>query len=243
MNAQDKLVRANLRFVVSVAKMYQNQGLSLGDLINEGNIGLVKAAQRFDETRGFKFISYAVWWIRQGIMSAIADQSRVVRLPLNRVCNLTKLGKAYRNLEQELERKPTTEELANILDLTADEVAYTLQTSARQLSVDAPLKKGDEDKKTLMDVLYNEDQQLPDENLMNDSLKNEVAGIISTLDEREAEVIRLSYGIGTGQKATLEEIGEKYNLTRERIRQIKEKALRKLRASKRSDNLKAYLGK
>jgi RNA polymerase primary sigma factor len=240
--AQNKLVRANLRFVVSVAKMFQNQGLSLSDLINEGNIGLVKAAQRFDETRGFKFISYAVWWVRQGIMSAIADQSRVVRLPLNRVGNLTKLSKAYRNLEQELERKPTTEELANILDLTANEVAYTLQISGRQLSVDAPLKTADENKKTLMDVLYNKEQQLPDKNLINDSLKTEVAGILSALDEREAEIIRLSFGIGTGQKATLEEIGEKFNLTRERIRQIKEKALRKLRASKRSNNLKDYLG-
>jgi RNA polymerase primary sigma factor len=242
LEAQNKLVRANLRFVVSVAKMFQNQGLSLSDLINEGNIGLVKAAQRFDETRGFKFISYAVWWVRQGIMSAIADQSRVVRLPLNRVGNLTRLSKAYRNLEQELERKPTTEELANILDLTADEVAYTLQISGRQLSVDAPLKTGDENKKTLMDVLYNEEQSLPDKELMNDSLKTEISRVISTLDEREAEVIRLSFGIGTGQKATLEEIGEKFNLTRERIRQIKEKALRKLRTSKRSDKLKVYLG-
>jgi RNA polymerase primary sigma factor len=242
MDAQNKLVRANLRFVVSVAKMFQNQGLSLGDLINEGNIGLVKAAQRFDETRGFKFISYAVWWIRQGIMSAIADQSRVVRLPLNRVGNLTKLSKAYRDLEQELERKPTTEELAKILELTSDEVAYTLQISGRQVSVDAPIKNSDENKSTLMDVLYNEDQHLPDKDLMTDSLKNEVVDILTTLDEREAEVIRLSFGIGTGQKATLEEIGEKFNLTRERIRQIKEKALRKLRTSKKSNKLKDYLG-
>ncbi|MBT8390504.1 MAG: RNA polymerase sigma factor RpoD/SigA, partial [Ignavibacteria bacterium] len=188
LRAQDKLVKANLRFVVSVAKMFQNQGLSLGDLINEGNIGLVKAAQRFDETRGFKFISYAVWWIRQGIMSAIADQSRVVRLPLNRVGNLTKLSKAYRSLEQEYERKPTNEELANILDVSIDEVAYTLQISGRQVSVDAPLKTGDENKKTLMDVLYSEEQKLPDKELMNDSLKNEVLRVLSTLDEREAEV-------------------------------------------------------
>ena len=240
--AQDKLVSANLRFVVSVAKMYQNQGLSLGDLINEGNIGLVKAAQRFDETRGFKFISYAVWWIRQGIMSAIADQSRVVRLPLNRVGNLTKLGKAYRDLEQEYERKPTTEELAKILEITSEEVAYILQISSRQVSMDAPLMSGDENKNTLMDVLPNEDQSLPDRDLMNDSLKNEVADILSSLDEREAEVIRLSFGIGSNQKATLEEIGEKFNLTRERIRQIKEKAIRKLRSSKRSEKLKDYLG-
>jgi RNA polymerase primary sigma factor len=240
--AQDKLVRANLRFVVSVAKMYQNQGLSLGDLINEGNIGLVKAAQRFDETRGFKFISYAVWWVRQGIMSAIADQSRVVRLPLNRVGNLTKLGKVYRELEQEFERKPTTEELAKILEISSDEVAYILQISSRQVSVDAPFNNGDENKSTLMDVLHNDEQPMPDTELMHDSLKNEVADILSTLDEREAEVIRLSFGIGSNQKATLEEIGERFNLTRERIRQIKENALRKLRSSKRSNKLKDYLG-
>ena len=241
-DATDKLVLANLRFVVSVAKMYQNQGLSLGDLINEGNVGLIKAAKRFDETRGFKFISYAVWWIRQGIMSAIADQSRVVRLPLNRVGDLTKISKAYRNLEQEFERKPTAEELAKILDMTTDEVAYALQISGRHISMDAPLKSGDENKSTLMDVLHNENQSMPDRDLINDSLKNEVANILSTLTEREAEVIRLSFGIGTNQKATLEEIGEKFNLTRERIRQIKEKALRKLRISKRSKKLKEYLG-
>ena len=222
--------------------MFQNQGLSLGDLINEGNIGLVKAAQRFDETRGFKFISYAVWWIRQGIMSAIADQSRVVRLPLNRVSNLTQLGKAYRELEQQFERKPTTEELAKILDITSDEVAYILQIAGRQISVDAPFNNGDENKTTLMDVLYNDDHPTPDKNLMNDSLISEVESILSTLDAREAEVIKLSFGIGTGQRATLEEIGERFNLTRERIRQIKEKALRKLRTSKRSNKLKDYLG-
>jgi RNA polymerase primary sigma factor len=240
--AADKLVLANLRFVISVAKMFQNQGLSLGDLINEGNVGLIKAAKRFDETRGFKFISYAVWWIRQGIMSAIADQSRVVRLPLNRVGNLTKLSKAYRDLEQEYERKPTTEELAQILDMSSDEVAYILQISSRQVSMDAPLSNSDENKSTLMDVLHNEDQSMPDKDLMNDSLKNEVANAISSLDEREAEVIRLSFGIETNEKATLEEIGEKFNLTRERIRQIKEKALGKLRSSKRSKKLKDYLG-
>ncbi len=240
--AADKLVLANLRFVISVAKMFQNQGLSLGDLINEGNVGLIKAAKRFDETRGFKFISYAVWWIRQGIMSAIADQSRVVRLPLNRVGNLTKLSKAYRDLEQEYERKPTTEELARILDMSSDEVAYILQISSRQVSMDAPLSNSDENKSTLMDVLHNEDQSMPDKELMNDSLKNEVANAISSLDEREAEVIRLSFGIETNQKATLEEIGEKFNLTRERIRQIKEKALGKLRSSKKTKKLKDYLG-
>jgi RNA polymerase primary sigma factor len=240
--AKDKLVLANLRFVISVAKMYQNQGLSLGDLINEGNVGLIKAAKRFDETRGFKFISYAVWWIRQGIMSAIADQSRVVRLPLNRVGNLTKLSKAYRDLEQEYERKPTTEELAKILDMTSDEVAYTLQISGRQLSMDAPLMSGDENKSTLMDVLPDDVQPLPDKGLMKESLKNEIANALSSLDNREAEIIRLSFGIGRNQKATLEEIGDKFNLTRERIRQIKENALRKLRVSKKSNKLKDYLG-
>ena len=241
-DAQEKLVRANLRFVVSVAKQFQNKGLSLGDLINEGNLGLIKAAKRFDETRGFKFISYAVWWIRQGIMSALANHQRAVRLPLNRVNNLTKISKAYRDLEQEYERKPTTEELAKILEWTTEEVAYALQISARYVSMDAPLKSGDENKNSLMDVLPNDNQPLPDKALMNDSLKNEVTNILSTLDAREAEVIRLSFGIGRNQKATLEEIGDRFNLTRERIRQIKEKTLRKLRVSKRSDKLKAYLG-
>ncbi len=241
-NAQNKLVNANLRFVVSVAKMYQNQGLSLGDLINEGNIGLVKAAQRFDETRGFKFISYAVWWIRQGIMSAIADQSRVVRLPLNQVGNLTRLGKAYRNFEQEFERKPTTEELAKSLEITTDEVSQIIMIGGRQISVDAPLKNSDEKNATLMDILHNETQAMPDKELMNDSLKNEIESILSTLDKREAEVLRLTFGIGCNHKATLEEIGLKFNLTRERIRQIKEKALRKLRTSKKGRKLKEYLG-
>ena len=241
-DAQEKLVRANLRFVVSVAKQFQNKGLSLGDLINEGNLGLIKAAKRFDETRGFKFISYAVWWIRQGIMSALADHQRAVRLPLNRVQELTKISKAYRKLEQEYERKPTTEELAKILEWTTKEVAYALQISARYVSMDAPLKSGDENKNSLMDVLPNDNQPLPDNSLMKESLKNEITNVLSTLNAREAEVIRLSFGIGRNQKATLEEIGDRFNLTRERIRQIKEKALRKLRGSKRSDRLKAYLG-
>jgi RNA polymerase primary sigma factor len=241
-DAQEKLVRANLRFVVSVAKQFQNKGLSLGDLINEGNLGLIKAAKRFDETRGFKFISYAVWWIRQGIMSALADHQRAVRLPLNRVGDLTKISKAYRVLEQEYERKPTTEELAKILEMTAEEVAYSLQISARYVSMDAPLKSGDENKNSLMDVLPNDNQPLPDNSLMKESLKNEITNVLSTLNAREAEVIRLSFGIGRNQKATLAEIGDRFNLTRERIRQIKEKALRKLRGSKRGDRLKAYLG-
>ncbi len=240
--AQNKLVKANLRFVVSVAKMYQNQGLSLGDLINEGNLGLIKATGRFDETRGFKFISYAVWWIRQGISAAIADQTRVVRLPLNRIGNLTKLNKAYKTFEQENERTPTPEELAQVLDVTVDEVAFTLETSGRQLSMDAPLINSDENKISLKDVLPNENQHLPDKELMKESLEKEVANILSNLDEREAEVIKLSFGIGCNHKATLEAIGERFNLTRERIRQIKGKALEKLRNKKQCSRLKDYLG-
>ena len=242
LDAQNKLVKANLRFVVSVAKMYQNQGLSLGDLINEGNVGLIKAALRFDETRGFKFISYAVWWIRQRITTAIADQTRVVRLPLNRIGNLTRLNKVYKSFEQENERAPTSEELAQVLDVTVDEVAFTLETSGHQISMDAPLMNNDENKNSLKDVLPNENQHLPDKELMKESLVKEVENILSNLDEREAEVIKLSFGIGSNHKATLEEIGDRFNLTRERIRQIKEKALRKLRNEKRSSRLKDYLG-
>ena len=239
--AKEKLVKANLRFVVSVAKQFQNQGLSLGDLINEGNIGLIKAAQRFDETRGFKFISYAVWWVRQSIMQAIADQSRVVRLPLNRVGNLTKISKAYRDLEQEYERKPTTTELASILDMSQDDVAYAMQISGRHVSMDAPFS-GDDDKNSLMDVLPNEDQPSPDTILMRESLKKEVENALSTLSEKEAKVLRLYFGIDAERSATLEEIGEKFDLTRERVRQIKEKALRRLKHNAKSKNLKAYLG-
>ena len=241
-NAQNKLVKANLRFVVSVAKMYQNQGLSLGDLINEGNVGLIKAAKRFDETRGFKFISYAVWWIRQGITTAIAEQTRVVRLPLNRIGNLTRLNKAYKALEQENERKPSMEELAKVLNVSTDDVTVTLQTSARQLSLDAPLTNNDENKNSLRDVIENNNQDSPDEDLMKESLVQEIANFLSSLSKREAEVIKLSFGIGNHHKATLEEIGEKFNLTRERIRQIKEMALRKLRNKKECSRLKDYLG-
>lgn len=241
-DAQNKLVKANLRFVVSVAKMYQNQGLSLGDLINEGNVGLIKAARRFDETRGFKFISYAVWWIRQGITTAIADQTRVVRLPINRIGNLTKLNKAYKTFEQENERAPTPEELAQMLDVSIAEVAFTLETSGRQISMDAPLLNNDENKNSLKDIIPNVNQHLPDKELMKESLEKEVANILSNLDKREAEVIRLSFGIGSGHKATLEEIGERFNLTRERIRQIKENALKKLRNKKGCGRLRDYLG-
>ena len=239
--ALDALTKANLRFVVSVAKQFQNQGLSLGDLINEGNLGLIKAAQRFDETRGFKFISYAVWWVRQSIMQAIADQSRIVRLPLNRVGSLSKISKAYRDLEQEYERKPTTTELASILDMSQDDVAHAMQISGRHVSMDAPFS-GDDDKNSLMDVLPNEDQPSPDTILMRESLKKEVENALSTLSEKEAKVLRLYFGIDAERSATLEEIGEKFDLTRERVRQIKEKALRRLKHNAKSKNLKAYLG-
>jgi RNA polymerase primary sigma factor len=239
--ALEALTKANLRFVVSVAKQFQNQGLSLGDLINEGNLGLIKAAERFDETRGFKFISYAVWWIRQSIMQAIAEQSRMVRLPLNRVGALNKLGKAYRELEQEYERKPTADELAGLVDMKPDEVAETLQLYGRHVSMDAPFS-GDDDKNSLIDVIPNEEQPSPDTILMRESLKNEVENVLSALSEKEAEVIKLYFGINSERSATLEEIGERFNLTRERVRQIKEKAIRNLRHNAKSKNLKAYLG-
>lgn len=240
--ALDQLTKANLRFVVSVAKQYQNKGLPLSDLINEGNIGLIKAAKKFDETRGFKFISYAVWWIKQSIMQAIADQSRMVRLPLNRVGALTKISKVASELEQEYERKPSTEEIAKHLDMDAEEVAYALQVAGRHISVDAPFAQSDNDKSSLLDVLKNEEQPSPDESLMKQSLKSDIERSLSTLSEREAEVIRLYFGIGTEYSATLEEIGEMLNLTRERVRQIKEKALHRLRHSSRSKNLQVYLG-
>jgi len=239
--ALEALTKANLRFVVSVAKQFQNQGLSLGDLINEGNLGLIEAAERFDETRGFKFISYAVWWIRQSIMQAIAEQSRMVRLPLNRVGTLNKLGKAYSKLEQEFERKPSAAELAQELDMKTDEVADTLQLYGRHVSMDAPFS-GDDDKNSLIDILPNEQQPAPDVKLMHESLKSEVESVLSTLSEREANVLRLYFGINSERSATLEEIGERFNLTRERVRQIKEKAIRSLRHPSKSKNLKAYLG-
>ncbi len=240
--ALEALTKANLRFVVSVAKQFQNQGLSLNDLINEGNIGLIKAAKRFDETRGFKFISYAVWWIRQSIMQAIAEQSRIVRLPLNRVGELNKLGKAYRNLEQEYERKPSTSELAEELDMGTDEVANILQIAGRHVSVDAPFGQGEDNKNSLLDVLANEKNPSPDSKLMEESLKNEIERVLSTLSEREAKIIKLYFGINSEHSATLEEIGERFNLTRERVRQIKESALRRLRHASRSGRLKVYLG-
>lgn len=238
--ALEKLTKANLRFVVSVAKQYQNQGLSLGDLINEGNLGLIKAAKRFDETRGFKFISYAVWWIRQSILQALAEQSRIVRLPLNRVGALNKIGKAFSQLEQEFEREPSASELAEELDMSVFEVADTLKISGRHLSVDAPFAQGEDNR--LLDVIQDERQPAPDAILMDESLKEEVKRALATLSDREAEVIRLYFGLQKEHSLTLEEIGEKFNLTRERVRQIKEKAIRRLRHASRSKNLRAYLG-
>ena len=238
--ALEKLTKANLRFVVSVAKQYQNQGLSLGDLINEGNLGLIKAAKRFDETRGFKFISYAVWWIRQSILQALAEQSRIVRLPLNRVGSLNKISKSFSELEQKFEREPSPEEIAEVLELTTSEVVDTLKISGRHVSVDAPFVQGEENR--LLDVLENEDEESPDTGLMNDSLRKEVQRALSTLTKREADVITLYFGLNGEHSLTLEEIGEKFNLTRERVRQIKEKAIRRLRHTSRSKALKPYLG-
>lgn len=238
--AFEKLTKANLRFVVSVAKQYQNQGLSLGDLINEGNVGLIKAARRFDETRGFKFISYAVWWIRQSILQAIAEQARIVRLPLNRVGALNKIGKAYSNLQQEFEREPSPEELAQALEMDISEISAALTTSGKHISVDAPLAKGDDS--SLLDMIEDEQLPSPDVELMTESLKAEIHRVLSTLPAREAEVIKLYFGVNEDHAYTLEEIGEKFNLTRERVRQIKEKAIRRLRQASRSKGLKTYLG-
>ena len=237
--ALEKLTRANLRFVVSVAKQYQNQGLSLPDLINEGNMGLIKAAEKFDETRGFKFISYAVWWIRQSILQALAEQSRIVRLPLNQVGSLNKINKAFSKFEQENERKPSPEELANSLELPAEKVADTLRISGRHVSVDAPFVDGEDN--SLLDVLVNSDSPNADRSLIMESLSKEIHRALATLTERESDIIRLFFGIGC-QEMTLEEIGERFGLTRERVRQIKEKAIRRLRHTSRSKLLKSYLG-
>jgi len=238
--ALEKLTKANLRFVVSVAKQYQNQGLSLGDLINEGNLGLIKAAQRFDETRGFKFISYAVWWIRQSILQALAEQSRIVRLPLNRVGSLNKISKTFSDLEQKFEREPSPEELAEVLELSTTEVVDTLKISGRHVSMDAPFVQGEEN--SLLDVLENDSEETPDSGLINDSLRKEVQRALSTLTQREADVVIYYFGLNGSHPMTLEEIGEEFNLTRERVRQIKEKAIRRLRHTSRSKALKPYLG-
>ena len=238
--ALEKLTKANLRFVVSVAKQYQNQGLTLPDLINEGNLGLIKAAQRFDETRGFKFISYAVWWIRQSILQALAEQSRIVRLPLNQVGSLNKINKAFSKLEQEFERPPSSDELASALDLTEEKVKDTMKVSGRHVSVDAPFVDCEDN--SLLDVMVNNDSPKADLELMRESLQREIERSLATLSDREKDVVMLFFGIGKQHGLTLEEIGSKFDLTRERVRQIKEKAIRRLRHNSRSKLLKAYLG-
>ena len=238
--ALEKLTKANLRFVVSVSKQYQNQGLSLPDLINEGNLGLIKAAQRFDETRGFKFISYAVWWIRQSILQALAEQSRIVRLPLNKIGSINKINKTYAKLEQEFEREPNAEEIAEALDITEAEVKESMKNAGRHVSMDAPLVQ-DEDN-NMYDVLKSDEVITPETELLYESLRKEIDRAISTLTPREADVVRLYFGLNGSHPMTLEEIGEKFDLTRERVRQIKEKAIRRLQHTSRSKILKSYLG-
>ena len=239
-NALDKLTKANLRFVVSVAKQYQNQGLTLPDLINEGNLGLIKAARRFDETRGFKFISYAVWWIRQSILQALAEQSRIVRLPLNKIGSINKINKMYAFLEQANERVPSAEEIAKELDMTVSDVKESMKNSGRHVSMDAPLVEGEDS--NLYDVLRSGESPNPDRNLLHESLRTEIERALETLTPREADVVRLSCGLGEKHAMTLEEIGETFDLTRERVRQIKEKAIRRLKHTSRSRILKTYLG-
>ena len=238
--ALEKLTKANLRFVVSVAKQYQNQGLTLPDLINEGNLGLIKAAQRFDETRGFKFISYAVWWIRQSILQALAEQSRIVRLPLNKIGSINKINKTYAFLEQAHERAPSAEEIAKELDMTINDVKESLKNSGRHVSMDAPLVEGEDS--NLYDVLNSGESPNPDKTLLHESLRTEIERALETLTPREADVVRLYLGLGNQHAMTLEEIGETFDLTRERVRQIKEKAIRRLKHTSRSKILKTYLG-
>lgn len=238
--ALEKLTKANLRFVVSVSKQYQNQGLSLPDLINEGNLGLIKAAQRFDETRGFKFISYAVWWIRQSILQALAEQSRIVRLPLNKIGSINKINKTYAKLEQEYEREPNAEEIAEVLDITEAEVKESMKNAGRHVSMDAPLVQ-DEDN-NMYDVMKSDEVVTPETELLYESLRKEIDRAIATLTQREQDVVRLYFGLNGGHPMTLEEIGEKFDLTRERVRQIKEKAIRRLKHTSRSKILKSYLG-
>lgn len=240
--ALDRLTKANLRFVVSVAKQYQNQGLTLPDLINEGNLGLIKAAQRFDETRGFKFISYAVWWIRQSILQSLAEQSRIVRLPLNKIGSISKINKAYSELEQKLERAPTAYELADSLEVSADEVKQALASTGRHVSMDAPLRDDDESSSSMYDVMQINTLASPEYNLITDSLKKEINRSISTLTPREGDVVKLFFGLDGNSPLSLDEIGERFDLTRERVRQIKEKAIRRLKHTSRSKMLKTYLG-
>jgi RNA polymerase primary sigma factor len=239
-HALDRLVKANLRFVVSVSKQYQNQGLSLPDLINEGNLGLIKAAQRFDETRGFKFISYAVWWIRQSILQAVAEQARIVRLPLNKIGSINKINRTFAELEQKYEREPSLNEIAHVLEMAPEEVKETLKSSGRHVSMDAPLIQDEEG--TLYDVLLSKDTPPPDKGLLTDSLRKEIERTLSTLTYREANIIRLYFGLNGKHPHTLEEIGEEFSLTRERVRQIKEKAIKRLKNTTRCKNLKTYLG-
>ena len=240
-SALEKLTKANLRFVVSVSKQYQNQGLSLPDLINEGNLGLIKAAQRFDETRGFKFISYAVWWIRQAILQALAEQARIVRLPLNKIGTINKINRAFSELEQKLERPPSAEELAELLDVSVNDVKQSLQSNGRHLSMDAPLTEGDESSSSLYDVLPNDYMDTPDKSLVQESLRKDIERSLSTLTSREGEVVRMYFGLNGRYPLTLEEIGDQFDLTRERVRQIKEKAIRRMKHTSRSKMLKNYL--
>jgi len=238
--ALDKLIRANLRFVVSVSKQYQNQGLCLPDLINEGNLGLIKAAQRFDETRGFKFISYAVWWIRQSILQALAEQARIVRLPLNKIGSINKINKTFADLEQKYEREPSVQEIAEVLEMIPDDVKEALKSAGRHVSMDAPITQDEET--TLYDVILSKDSPSPDKSLLTDSLRKEIERVLSTLTYREANIIRLYFGLNGKHAHTLEEIGEEFSLTRERVRQIKEKAIKRLKNATRCKLLKAYLG-
>jgi RNA polymerase primary sigma factor len=240
--ALEKLTKANLRFVVSVSKQYQNQGLSLPDLINEGNLGLIKAAQRFDETRGFKFISYAVWWIRQSILQALAEQSRIVRLPLNKIGAINKINRAFSKLEQEFEREPTADEISSILEITAQDVRDSMRTNSRHISMDAPLTSGEDTSGNMYDLIENDDAPSPETGLLNESLRREIERSLRTLTAREAEVVRYFFGLSGQHALTLEEIGERFDLTRERVRQIKEKAIRRLKHNSRSKILKTYLG-
>ncbi len=238
--ALEKLVNANLRFVVSVAKQYQNQGLSLPDLINEGNVGLIKAAQRFDETRGFKFISYAVWWIRQSILQALAEQARIVRLPLNKIGSINRINKTFAELEQKYEREPTVLEVAQALELAPDDIKDALRTTGRHISMDAPV--GQEEESSLYDIFTNDESPSPDKGLILDSLRKEIERALSTLSSREANIVRMYFGLNEQHPLSLDEIGEEFGLTRERVRQIKEKAIKRLKHSTRCKNLKAYLG-
>ncbi|HET6228332.1 MAG TPA: sigma-70 family RNA polymerase sigma factor [Bacteroidia bacterium] len=240
--ALEKLTKANLRFVVSVSKQYQNQGLSLPDLINEGNLGLIKAAQRFDETRGFKFISYAVWWIRQSILQALAEQSRIVRLPLNKIGSINKINKTFSKLEQEFEREPSPAEIAVMLEISENDVKESMKNTGRHVSMDAPLTTGDENAGSMYDVMEADDSPSPENGLLHESLRREIERALHTLTPREADVVRLYFGLGGEHAMTLEEIGERFDLTRERVRQIKEKAIRRLKHTSRSKILKTYLG-